>query len=59
MLPYHMLDTCFLNMVATLSSKMLVQIYQTAEHHIPEDSNIDAHHGDSLKFHKAKLLLVF
>lgn len=44
---------------AALSSKTLMHINQTAEHHIPENSNLDVQDNETLKSHYSILLLVF
>jgi hypothetical protein len=39
-----------LTMVATDSSKMSVPIYQITQCHVPEDSNLNIHWRENLKF---------
>jgi hypothetical protein len=36
---------------ALSSSEMLMPVYQTGQHHIPENSNLDTRHSENLKFH--------
>jgi hypothetical protein len=36
-------------MEAAVSSEMLLLIYETASHHIPEDHNCNTHYSDNLK----------
>jgi hypothetical protein len=48
--------SCPLKIGAASYSKILIPVYKTTQHHVPEDQSLDTHHHENLKPHMQNLV---